>query len=553
MRDLRLTLPSAAGPVNILRGIDLDIAAGEAVGLVGPSGSGKTSLLMLLAGLERASGGSVQIGGVEITGMDEDARARLRRGIGIVYQAFHLIPAMTALENVSVALELAGRRDAARAATAALAAVGLGHRLRHLPGQLSGGEQQRVAIARAFAVRPRLLLADEPTGNLDQATGAGVIELLFRLRAEHGTALLLITHDEALAGRCGRRLRMEDGKVGGGGVCVSLALRLAARELRGGVRGLGIVLLCLALGVGAIAAVGSLRAAVEGGLAANGRALLGGDVEVQTGAEPPPPALISWLRARGALVSELTELRSLLVAPSGRRELIDLKAVDPEWPLVGAAVLAPPLPLASALAAHDGRFGLLADPLVLDRFGLRPGAVVRVGSEAFTLSAALVSAPDRVASPALFGAPVVIATAALPAAGLVVPGAIVTHKVRAAMRERPIRVSPAPSSAAFPDRGWRVRGPADAAPGVGRFIDQMALFMSLVGLTALLVGGVGVASGTRAWLETRARSLAILRCLGASARLVFAVCAIQAGGLALAASCSGSASARRFQSSPPGS
>ena len=218
MRGLRLTLPAAAGPVNILRGIDLDIAPGEAVGLIGPSGSGKTSLLMVLAGLERASAGQVRMAGTEMTGLDEDRLARLRReGIGIVYQAFHLIPSMTALENVAVPLELAGRRDAGRQARAALEAVGLGHRLRHLPGQLSGGEQQRVAIARAFAPAPRLLLADEPTGNLDQATGAAVMELLFRLRAERGTALLLITHDVALAGRCGRVLRMADGRIVGEG------------------------------------------------------------------------------------------------------------------------------------------------------------------------------------------------------------------------------------------------------------------------------------------------------------------------------------------------
>ena len=218
MRGLCLTLPAAAGPVNILRGIDLDIAPGEAVGLIGPSGSGKTSLLMVLAGLERASAGQVRVAGTDMTGLDEDRLARLRReGIGIVYQAFHLIPAMTALENVTVPLELAGRRDAVRLARAALEAVGLGHRLRHLPGQLSGGEQQRVAIARAFAPAPRLLLADEPTGNLDQATGAAVMELLFRLRAERGTALLLITHDAGLAGRCGRVLRMADGRIVGGG------------------------------------------------------------------------------------------------------------------------------------------------------------------------------------------------------------------------------------------------------------------------------------------------------------------------------------------------
>ena len=211
-RDLRLTVPSAAGPVNILQGVDLDVAAGEAVGLVGPSGSGKTSLLMVLAGLERATSGEVWVAGMRLTGLGEDALARFRRDtIGIVFQSFHLIPAMTALENVSVPLELAGVRDARARAEGALAAVGLGHRLTHLPGQLSGGEQQRVALARAFAPRPRLILADEPTGNLDAATGAAVMDLLFGLQGERGTTLLLITHDAGLARRCGRQVAMADG------------------------------------------------------------------------------------------------------------------------------------------------------------------------------------------------------------------------------------------------------------------------------------------------------------------------------------------------------
>ncbi len=214
VHGLSLTVPSAAGPVNILAGIDLEVAAGEAVGIVGPSGSGKTSLLMVLAGLEAPSAGKVEVAGQSLVGLSEDALARFRRThVGIVFQAFHLIPTMTALENVSVPMELAGRADAADQAAATLRAVGLGHRLTHLPGQLSGGEQQRVALARAFAPRPRLLLADEPTGNLDAATGAAVMDLLFGLREGHGTTLLLITHDQALAARCGRQVRIADGRV----------------------------------------------------------------------------------------------------------------------------------------------------------------------------------------------------------------------------------------------------------------------------------------------------------------------------------------------------
>jgi putative ABC transport system ATP-binding protein len=217
-RGLRLTLPAAAGPVNILRGVDLDLAAGETVGLVGPSGSGKTSLLMLLAGLERPSAGTLDFAGRSLTGLDEDGLARWRRDhVGIVFQSFHLIPGMTAIENVAVPLELAGRRDAQARAALLLREVGLGHRLRHLPAQLSGGEQQRVALARALAPRPALLLADEPTGNLDQETGAAVMRLLFDLCRDAGAALLLITHDPSLTAHCTRIVHMGDGRVGEGG------------------------------------------------------------------------------------------------------------------------------------------------------------------------------------------------------------------------------------------------------------------------------------------------------------------------------------------------
>ena len=212
--DVHLTLGSPAGPVNILRGVSFAIAAGETVALVGPSGSGKSSLLMVLGGIERPTAGRVSIAGHDLAALGEDTLARLRRSrIGIVFQSFHLIPTMTALENVALPLELGGDRDAFAAAARGLAAVGLGDRLAHYPAQLSGGEQQRVAIARAFIAGPQLLLADEPTGNLDAETGAAIIECLFEQRARHGTTLLLITHDENLAGRCGRRIRLAGGSI----------------------------------------------------------------------------------------------------------------------------------------------------------------------------------------------------------------------------------------------------------------------------------------------------------------------------------------------------
>jgi putative ABC transport system ATP-binding protein len=214
LEDVDLTLPSTAGPVHILRGVSIVIARGETVSVVGPSGSGKSSMMMVIAGLERATAGRVSIGGADFTKLDEDALARFRRdSIGIVFQDYHLVPTMTARENVAIPLELAGRDDAFARAEACLESVGLSHRLSHYPGQLSGGEQQRTALARAFAAEPGLILADEPTGNLDGETGAQVIELLFDLQAAHGTTLVLITHDPKVATRCRRGLRMVDGQI----------------------------------------------------------------------------------------------------------------------------------------------------------------------------------------------------------------------------------------------------------------------------------------------------------------------------------------------------
>jgi putative ABC transport system ATP-binding protein len=212
--DVHLSLGQGASRVHILKGISLLIPRGEAVGLVGPSGSGKSTLLMTLAGLERADSGKVEIDGQDLGRLNEDGLARFRgRRIGIVFQSFHLIPTMTALENVAVPLELGGVPDAFDRAAAELKAVGLGERLSHYPGQLSGGEQQRVALARALAPDPAILVADEPTGNLDGGTGEQIIELLFRLKRERGATLVLVTHDLDLARRCDRMVRIRSGLI----------------------------------------------------------------------------------------------------------------------------------------------------------------------------------------------------------------------------------------------------------------------------------------------------------------------------------------------------
>ncbi len=316
-----------------------------------------------------------------------------------------------------------------------------------------------------------------------------------------------------------------------------IALRFAFRELRSGARGttrsLGIVLACLALGVGAIAAVGSLREGIERGLATEGRRILGGDLEVQSGAQPLPDDLRAWFRTRGGTLSDIVQMRSMLIVPgpdgtSGERQLVELKAVDGPYPLVGAAALVPPMPLADALAERDGHPGLVAEQVVLDRLGVQPGALVRLGQATFQLRAVLTAEPDRAAAPTILGPRAMIGLAALPGTGLVQPGSLLNHDLRATL---PPGASVAAVTqelrAAFPTQGWRIRNAGEAAPGVARFIEQTSLFLTLVGLTALLVGGIGVSTGVRAWLEARARTVATLRCLGAPTRTIFATFLIQ--------------------------
>lgn len=306
-----------------------------------------------------------------------------------------------------------------------------------------------------------------------------------------------------------------------------LALRFARRDLRGGVKGLRIVLACLALGVAAITAVGTLRAGIEAGIRSDGARILGGDIEVASQNGPLPQEVQEWMAARGARLSRVTAMRAMAVAPDGERTLVELKAVDEAYPLFGELVLDPPGPLV--------RGEVVVERVVADRLGLRPGAEIRIGDARFTLRGTIVAEPDKVTSPAILGPRAMITLADLPATALVQPGSLVTWEYRMALPEGGDRRAVAAAlREAFPQNGWRIRTSDAAAPAVNRFVDRAAFFLTLASLTALLVGGIGVATGVRSWLDQRARTIATLRCLGAAPGVIFATYLVQVVVLALA-------------------
>ena len=305
-----------------------------------------------------------------------------------------------------------------------------------------------------------------------------------------------------------------------------LGLKLARRELRTGVKGLRIVLACLALGVAAIAAVGTLRAGIDAGLQADGARILGGDLEIRAGYQPAEPEALAWVRARGGVISEVALLRAMLIAPNGERTLVELKAADSLYPLYGVLTLEPAQALAGAM--------LVAEASVADRLGLSPGDQVRLGEATIRFAGRIAEEPDRVATPTVFGPRAIIPLDHLPATGLVQPGSLITHEYRIRLPQGISAKSfGAELQAAFPAAHWRIRRADQAEPGVTRFLDRAASFLTLAGLTALLVGGIGVATGVRAWLDARARTIATLRCMGAPTAAIFSAYLMQVLALSL--------------------
>jgi len=302
-----------------------------------------------------------------------------------------------------------------------------------------------------------------------------------------------------------------------------LAARLACRELRGGLKGFRLLLACLALGVAAIAAVASMNAAVTDGLRADARPLLGGDLDVRLTQRLPTSAEAAYLRATSAAYSAIIEMRTMArpETDDGRSAMVELKVVDAAYPLIGRLELTPAVPLQNLMARRDGAWGAVAEPTLLSRLGLAPGDRIRVGEASFVLRGAVDREPDRVASVAAFGPRLMIAEDALAATGLVQPGSLFRHASRILLADgEKAEAWTTAARAAFPEAGWQIRGTADAAPGIERFVDRLSMFLGFAGLTTLLIGGLGIAGAERTYLESKARTIAILKCVGAPGGLV---------------------------------
>ena len=499
LRGVNLSLGGGAARVHILRDIDLNIGRGEAVALLGPSGSGKSTLLMVMTGLERANSGSIVAAGEDLSKLDEDALARFRgKNIGIVFQAFHLIPTMTALENVAVPLELAGVDDAFGRAERELIAVGLGGRLSHYPAQLSGGEQQRVALARAVAPNPAILVADEPTGNLDEATGSEIIELLFHGYRQHGTTLVLVTHDIDAGATLRPGAADPFGTAGGTRLTrgeapmTPLALRYAWRELRGGLRGFGVFIACIALGVMAIAGVGSVAQSLADGLSQAGSAILGGDLNFSLVQREATDGERRFLDAHGK-VAVIATLPTMARANDGRTTLVEIKAVDGAYPLFGAVTAEPDLPLADLFERNGDAFGAAADPALLTRLDLKLGDRITVGKATIELRSVLKNEPDRLSGGIGFGPRLLVSQEALRASALLQPGSLVRWQYRLRLpasnaTDGAVVALERRARSDFPNAGWDVRTRKKASPQLERNVERFSQFLTLVALTALLVG-----------------------------------------------------------------
>ena len=555
LRDVSKTVMSGTEPLTILHPLSIQIPHGQFVAIVGPSGSGKSTLLGLIAGLDAPSSGSVLIDDVDITRLGEDALAKLRgEKVGFVFQFFHLIPSLTAYENVAVPMEIAGVADARPRAEQLLEEVGLTGRAHHYPSQLSGGEQQRVALARALANNPKIVLADEPTGNLDTANGRHIMELLRTIHAGRGTTIVLVTHDAELAAMADARLVLRDGRVVER-VGMMFVLRMAVRETRASLRRLFFFFICIAVGVAAIVALRSVIQSVRGVFGTEAKSLIAADVLIATNRDWTPDARATIDRrladAGGAERTETIETPTM-VRPADRSKAVakmaELRAVQPGFPLYGSIDLQGGQTYSPALLAGHG---VLVRPELLTAIGVAVGDQIVIGQATFTIRGLIVREPGRGMGEFSLGPRVIIAYDDLASTGLLGFGSRARRAMLVKMPEE--RVEPLVKALRedFKDDFINTRSFRSTEDQVGRDFDRAENYLSLVGLIIVILGGIAVSSVTRVFILQKIRSIAVLKCLGARSGQIIAVYILQVMTLGLAGSLLGVAMARGVIASIP--
>ena len=533
LRGVSKTVPSGTGSLTILHPIDLTIEAGRVVAITGPSGSGKSTLLGLLAGLDAPSAGHVVLDGIDITTLGEDALAQLRgTRIGFVFQFFHLLPSLTAFENVLVPMEIAGLPKPAARAKELLEEVGLSDRGHHYPSQLSGGEQQRVAIARALANNPPILLADEPTGNLDSATGQSVIQLLLDVNRTRRTTLVLVTHDQELAAVADVVVALRDGRIvrtttrtAAGGGLVTFVLKMLARELRSSWRRLLFFFVCVAVGVGAIVAIRSVIQSVRTGLMSEARSIIASDVLISTN-RPWTSEVLSALGQRLATDEVLDRMEAIETATMVRAEggadaarMVELRGVQPKFPFYGRVVLQD-----GQTFSHDllrGR-GALVRPELLTQLGTKVGGQLIIGGQPFTIRGVIAQEPGRRVGAFSFGSRVLIDYDDLRATGLLAFGSRASYQILLRVREQAVEPMTRDIRRDFRDRFVQARSYRSTEDDIGEDLMRAENYLSLVGFVMVVLGGIGVWSVTRVFVKQKIRSVAILKCVGATANQILA-------------------------------
>ena len=560
--DLNLSLGTGAARVHILRDLSLAIATGELVSLVGPSGSGKSTLLMVMAGLERPDSGRVVVAGEDLGARDEDALAAFRGwAMGIVFQSFHLIPNMTALENVAVPLELAGRADAFDNARAELAAVGwptASTTIRRsfpvvsssawrsrglwLPSRPSFWPTSRPAISTTATAgrsptscsRPRRA-AGRPWSWLPMTWRSRLVPIASCISSRAGSLTVSNWYTarrkrlyQAMAETVVASAMARAAGLGAGRRKGPSAIRITLRELRGGLRGFYVLLACLALGVAAIAGVGSVTRVMADAIASQGAAILGGDIAFALVQRQATPTERQFLTGAGT-VSEVAGFTALArTADESDAALVEIKAVDDLYPLYGAVTVKGGRTVPELLAERgDGAYGAVVEEALLVRLGLQLGDQVRVGRARLALSGIIDAEPDRLSDRVDLGPRLMISHEALAGSGLIQPGSLISwvYRVRVAATptDQAVTALSEAASQQFPNAGWRVRTSQDASPGLRRNVERLGDFLTLVGLSALIIGGVGVANAVRAYLDGKRDVIATLKCLGATGGFIVRV------------------------------